>query len=172
MALQTKQNKQNKKVRYTKCSPLPGVHIDVSAVSVDTGSLQEGNSDNLVTLDVSFTADAVSAEISGTDLWEVAIFGSSNEDGTGEQVGLDYGAIGSQEDASLGPGGTLEFLDTTASIDLSVYKTCMQAEYVCAELRRKETSPSDFSVTGNNIDCIKLDCTGMFHLHFYLKHII
>ncbi|XP_054757509.2 uncharacterized protein LOC129263629 [Lytechinus pictus] len=144
------------------CQPLQcrGVHIQSSITANEIGSLQEGNPSNAVELDFSFTADTVTSNVSGTNLWDIEIFGS---DMTGETPGtlVVFGDIGSTTNAPLSAGQTIEFFRVTATLDLSPYLTCQDTQYVCGRLARRATASQEFSVTGEKTACFEYPCTGV-----------
>lgn len=138
------------------------MHILSSVTSNQVGSLQEGNPSNAVELDFSFTADTVSSDVSGTNLWDIEIYGSNSQNGDtiGTEV-VTLGNIGSTTNAPLSASQTIEFFKVTTTVDLSPYITCQEAQYVCGRLIRRAASASQvFSVTGEKTACYLYTCTG------------
>lgn len=136
------------------------MHILSRVTSNQVGSLQEGNPSNAVELDFSFTADTVSSDVSGTDLWDIEIYGSNSQKGDTNGTGVTLGDIGSTTNAPLSASQTIEFFKVTATLDLSPYITCQEAQYVCGRLRRRASASQVFSVTGEKTACYLYTCTG------------
>eukprot|EP00057_Strongylocentrotus_purpuratus_P013233 XP_011667707.1 PREDICTED: uncharacterized protein LOC590964 [Strongylocentrotus purpuratus] len=146
------------------CQPVQcrGVHILSSVTSNQVGTLQEGNPSNAVELDFSFTADTVSSDISGTNLWDIEIYGSNSQNGDTSGTRVTLGDIGSTTNAPLSASQTIEFFKVTTTLDLSPYITCQEGQYVCGRLIRRAASASQvFSVTGEKTACYLYTCTGV-----------
>ena len=128
------------------------------------GTLQEGNPSNAVELDFTFTADTLSSDVSGTNLWDIQIYGSASQDGSTMGTGVTLGDIGSTTSSPLSAGGTIEFRGVTSTVDLSPYITCQEAQYVCGQLIRRASSSQMFSVTGERTACYLYTCTGILQV--------
>ncbi|XP_072180853.1 uncharacterized protein [Diadema setosum] len=147
------------------CQPVncEGVHIASGVVDSSTGTLQEGNPSNAVLLRLTFTADVESASVSGTNLWDIEVFGSRSDQPGETEVGLVVADIGSTTNVPLAPGGSIQF-QAAATLDLSVpsYRTCDEVRYVCGRLTRNPASSETFSVTGSQrTACAPFQCTGV-----------
>ncbi|XP_033114395.1 uncharacterized protein LOC117114839 isoform X2 [Anneissia japonica] len=119
-----------------------------------------------VELDVTLTAADVSAEITGTGLWEVEVFISSNADGSGEKKGLaDADLTSSQADTTVATGTSTTISGIGATLDLSDFKCNAVANYICVTIERASGASPLFSLEGQPdsalTNCVSVDCEGI-----------
>ena len=159
------------------CHFVTGVVLTGQETTPDTVSLQEGEDSNSVV----FTTIAQSAEDSSTvrqglDLWIMALYGSSNPDGSGPQYNRQTNVL-SPYHASLPlrePGGTITYPNVVAYYDMRDLR-CRDVQYLCTELDKNPAREFQLEVRPNRevlIDCFRVEnCQGMrnmcaLYLHF------
>ena len=143
----------------------------MSEVIDQNGVLVEGSGSNDVELDLRFTADMRSVDVSGLGSWAITVFANALMDGSGEPVGTTTANIGSLTNNQLLSGDILEIPRVQASLNLSYpsYRTCPEVRFVCGRLQRRETSYelATFSLGGNTTACVKFSCIGKLAFKSY-----
>lgn len=96
-------------------------------------------------LDVDFREDT--RDLEGTSLWQSTLYGSDNEEGTGDKFG-EVTQILNREQASksIQNAEQLQLRDIRTEFDLSMIGCTPDATYVCLELRKGLNSQPDFTL--------------------------
>ncbi|XP_071822533.1 uncharacterized protein [Apostichopus japonicus] len=130
--------------RLVACALLPeckGVVIDDFDWSIEPREGREVSLD----LDVDFREDT--RDLEGTSLWQSTLYGSDNEEGTGDKFG-EVTQILNREQASksIQNAEQLQLRDIRTEFDLSMIGCTPDATYVCLELRKGLNSQPDFTL--------------------------
>ncbi|XP_072033318.1 LOW QUALITY PROTEIN: uncharacterized protein [Amphiura filiformis] len=136
------------------CQPITceGVLIEETSIDITAGleiSETEPNANHIINFEFDATSHASSATVSGASLWQINIFGSRNDDGSGPRYFPETLNLSpSLRDQDLINGGqTLEFPSLAASLDLRGVR-CVDFQYFCTEIERNEASTQPFSLQG------------------------
>ncbi|XP_071943072.1 uncharacterized protein [Antedon mediterranea] len=146
------------------CEGVVVTNTDVTVVNGDPLLQLTENFD--VNLNIVVTTADLSAEISGTDLWEFEVFVSGNADGSGDKEGTTNADLtSSQSDMTLASGMTGSFLGVSATLDLSAFRCNNVDNYICAIIARSSSASPLFSLEGETdgalTGCVAVDCEGI-----------
>ncbi|KAJ8033198.1 Tenascin-R [Holothuria leucospilota] len=151
----------------TVCTPLPckGVEVTLSKLSFNSPvSVTEGSICNFFNLDFFVTFANTSATVSGANLWELVIFGSSDIKGFGNYtfhkvISINNQSLRNQDAIS---STEISFTQQQVTVDLTGVK-CTDFSFVCVKINRDGMSSPTFTLTGVSesarIACQNLKCT-------------
>ena len=107
--------------------------------------------DNILQFTMMAAPAVDSASVRGTNLWQLAIWGSDNPVGEGPHYGetTAYNLNSYQRSVSViaGSGGVLQFGTVETMFDMSGLG-CDEVRYVCAKLQRDPDSSPNFELVG------------------------
>ena len=146
-----------------------GVNILDTTLDLTSGDIQEGAT-NQVTFDVTLDSDSQYGGVSGTNLWEFTVYGSTAADDSGPQVLSQSVSLGSQASTSLTAGEDTVFNSLSFSWDVSGDLSCSDVQYVCIEVSKNAAASPDFSIeTSSDLaDCRPVTCRGQWNS--FLSH--
>ncbi|XP_072024307.1 uncharacterized protein [Amphiura filiformis] len=120
----------------------------------------EGPSDDAIeyfSLNVTIGASKASANINGTGLWKISIYGSHDSDGAGKKfLHVDQMLSGTQQAQPLLSGQNLTFTDLRGRFDHDAFGCDKTLRYVCFEFTKGDNPEPDFNFTSLQEDSSKL----------------
>ena len=146
-----------------------GVEVtNVAATVTTTTPIRVGDANNNINFNLQALSNPAGADISGSNLWLVDVFTSTQSDGSGVRYGQSQAVFTSGEGLStaLFGGQGMILSGGRVQVDLSSVQSCAnQAEYLCFRLRRNPVSTPQYTLTGfpNEealIDCVDYPCEG------------
>ena len=109
--------------------------------------------------------DGSTVGVTGSRLWELSAFGSSNPDGSGTQYLKSRQVLtDAQQDTTLNPSEPLDFGNVDFNLDMTG-RGCGEVQYVCVSLQRNPRASVDFVVEAVPDEsaltsCQPLECDG------------
>ncbi|XP_022109995.1 uncharacterized protein LOC110989723 [Acanthaster planci] len=142
------------------CKAVPqcnGIEIrgDAAVAIGSGGPLVEGVASNAPVVEVSLMFTDSSASVTGINIWNVTIFGSNNEFGTGERIAEQVAVVSGDSAA-----GQMRQLDgITWNVNMTG-RLCANVKYMCVDLQL--VSGASFSLIPNrNRECTEAPCEGI-----------
>ncbi|XP_038058442.1 uncharacterized protein LOC119729773 [Patiria miniata] len=153
----------------TSCFPVPARACTGLVLSNMDWTMESGKVVNDQSNDFSLNIDVDSlpggAQVAGSRLWRVGIFGSRNEDGTGDRLGYRAQILDRRTaSASLTPGSYLRMTDVQAQYDFSRLGCELEYQYFCVEFAKGVKAHPDFNMRvqgrrGNTlVNCKMVEC--------------
>ncbi|XP_041474351.1 uncharacterized protein LOC121423126 [Lytechinus variegatus] len=148
------------------CIPITcrGVEITDSAVTFISGGVREGVTGQNLILNFALQSNQLAGSVSGTNLWNFEVFGSSTADGSGDRVTQVVLPTSSHYNTPIVAGVDAVFDDIAIRWDMDAGSTCADVQYVCFEVSKNDASTPDFTLVSSGSvlrDCIALDCRGV-----------
>ena len=133
--------------------------------TLNFGSVVDGRRQNVIQMQVSTNGNATG--VTGSRLWELSAFGSSNPDGSGQKYQEKSQVLTpSQGETPLNPGELLDFGAVDFSLDMTG-RGCGEVQYVCVSLRKNPRSSVEFVIEAVPDEsaltsCQPVECDGKF----------
>ncbi|XP_781372.4 uncharacterized protein LOC575916 [Strongylocentrotus purpuratus] len=145
------------------CTPVDcsGVLIISSSLSAPSYVL-EGES-NTVDLSISLTSDPTGGSATGTGLWKVTAFASSDSQGNGPRYDSQTLTLSTTQGATpLNPGVPATISGLSYVLDTRNSPTCSQFDYICVEVEKGDNPSPDFQLEPTTTTaCTQVDCRGV-----------
>ncbi|XP_038079237.1 uncharacterized protein LOC119746392 [Patiria miniata] len=141
------------------CKPVPGCNgIEIDSVSValsNGGLLVEGVASNAPEVDISLTFTDTSASVTGTNIWNVTIYGSNNEAGLGTRMSEQR----SVTSGNTAVGETRPLDSITWNVDMT-NRLCVDVTHICVGVELV-TGASVSLIPNSNLKCSEVPCEGI-----------
>nr|CAC20782.1 fibrosurfin [Paracentrotus lividus] len=143
-----------------------GVIISGTSLDLNSGDIQEGTNQQ-VEFDFNLVSVSTGGSVSGSNLWQVTVFGSLDSNGQGNRVEPQTVALTSTQGATAISAGTPAVLSgLNFNWDLTDGPLCADFDYLCAQVERNPSSSLDFMLSGNPSDsvlttCLPVTCRGV-----------
>ena len=126
-----------------------------------SGDVKEGFN-NQLTFDVTLSSNGRYGSVSGTNLWDFTVYGSSSADGSGPEVFAQAVAQGDQVHRSLVAGVDTDFNNLQVLWDLTSAETCSDVEYICINISKNDAANPDFLLEPSSVlaGCFLSNCRG------------
>ncbi|XP_063969437.1 uncharacterized protein LOC129282010 isoform X3 [Lytechinus pictus] len=148
------------------CAPLScvGVEIIFTRLTITSGgTLREGYLSPNIGFDINMSPRASAGSVSGSNLWNVTIFGSANSNGLGPRVGETVVVLNQQQagaDVVLGQDTVLQGINTRWNLNSGV--RCAEIPYFCALVEKHNNPSPDFFLSQPpEIACQAITCRGV-----------
>ncbi|XP_022088423.1 uncharacterized protein LOC110978061 isoform X2 [Acanthaster planci] len=151
----------------TEIEQCEGVKVTDLEWTPNIGNMQYGVPTPM-TIDASVSTAADSRELSGSGLWRMDLFGSSNMDGTGPRKLVKTQILdqGGQATPLSSPGNPIQFSDVSTSFPIEEVG-CPNLPYLCLEFKRGDSPNPDYkfgTADGGDslIKCREEKCRGVY----------
>ncbi|XP_038058441.1 collagen alpha-2(V) chain-like isoform X2 [Patiria miniata] len=123
------------------------------------GPVIEEKMDNQLTMDITGVTGEGSTEVSGSNLWNVGMYGSANRDGRGRKLAYQEQVLSQpQRDQTLETDSDLPFPNTQVSFDMRGLQ-CEDVKYLCTELRKNPDADPDYTFVAEPNERALVSCT-------------
>ncbi|XP_038061188.1 uncharacterized protein LOC119731947 isoform X4 [Patiria miniata] len=134
----------------------------VEATSVTFGGtlndLREGVSSQALSFDMTMSTNPQAGSVSGSNLWKITLYGSTQANGLGTQVLRTQLTLNpSQAGASTDLSGNVQFFSLQTALSL-VGLVCSQVRYICVTIEKSENPTPQFTLTGMPSDAVLTAC--------------
>ncbi|XP_071484961.1 cadherin-23-like [Diadema antillarum] len=141
-----------------------GVEIIFTQLSILPGTVvREGFASNSVTFSVTLTSDAAAGSVSGSNLWKVSVFGSTNANGAGARTSLTTVSLNSlQSGADVVAGLTTQLQNMNVQWVFASGATCQQMPFFCVLVERGDNPTPDYLLSRPpEVVCQPITCRGV-----------
>ena len=127
----------------------PSVYVRGMALGIGASSITPGFKDPL-SIQATILLEPSSATVSGTGLWKLSVYGSTNAQGTGEQFQRIDQVLSTAQQAQPvvdpvdGPLTSIGFLDAYGEMDL-IAIGCGEYGFICADFTKGDNPSPDFN---------------------------
>lgn len=129
------------------------------------GDVVEGRPVNPLIFNLSAIPDPDTLGLSGSNLWQVSVFGSNSPTGEGPELNPQQQVLtGDQLDVDLEPGSPIDFGAVGVNYNM-LGVDCASMGYICARLSKNPSASIDYTLDGTPdesvlVDCQPVDCRG------------
>ncbi|XP_022088425.1 uncharacterized protein LOC110978062 isoform X2 [Acanthaster planci] len=123
------------------------------------GPVIEEKQDNQLVMDITGVTGEGSTRVSGSNLWNVGLYGSANRDGRGRKLAYQEQVLSQpQRDQTLEMDEDLPFPNTQVSFDMRGLQ-CVDVKYLCTELRKNRDADPDYTFDAEPNERALVSCT-------------
>ncbi|XP_072167955.1 uncharacterized protein [Diadema setosum] len=141
-----------------------GVEVTGTELVVTSGDVREGSSEP-VAFDVTLNTNPDGGSVSGSELWHVAAFLSSDSDGVDNVFNLPNASLTSVQGSTAVIAGTPSTIaGISIPLDITNGPPCSEFDYLCVRVSKGPESNPDFLLSGaasNNLACQQVTCRGV-----------
>eukprot|EP00057_Strongylocentrotus_purpuratus_P027439 XP_011681913.1 PREDICTED: uncharacterized protein LOC105446599 [Strongylocentrotus purpuratus] len=157
------------------CAAVPcvGVEIFSTRLAINSGgTLREGFPNQNIGFDITMSPRVTAGSVSGSNLWKVTVFGSTNPNGAGTRVGetqVNLNQFQAGADVILGQDTVLQGI--SAQWNLNSGTRCAEIPYFCALLKETITPAQILLSEPPQVACQPITCRGNLSIvHFQHQH--
>ncbi|XP_030835681.1 cadherin-23 isoform X4 [Strongylocentrotus purpuratus] len=148
------------------CAAVPcvGVEIFSTRLAINSGgTLREGFPNQNIGFDITMSPRVTAGSVSGSNLWKVTVFGSTNPNGAGTRVGetqVNLNQFQAGADVILGQDTVLQGI--SAQWNLNSGTRCAEIPYFCALVEKNDNPSPDFFLSEPpQVACQPITCRGV-----------